>query len=54
MGEQGKIVQAPEDLTVPVRVPAAAYISPEYAKAERDKLWRKVWLQAGRLEDIPK
>ncbi|WP_334181534.1 aromatic ring-hydroxylating oxygenase subunit alpha [Novosphingobium sp.] len=53
MGEQGKIVQAPEDLTVPVRVPAEAYISPEYAKAERDKLWRKVWLQAGRLEDIP-
>ncbi|MCK9564307.1 MAG: aromatic ring-hydroxylating dioxygenase subunit alpha, partial [Bacteroidales bacterium] len=22
-------------------------------RAERDKLWRKVWLQAGRLEDIP-
>jgi nitrite reductase/ring-hydroxylating ferredoxin subunit len=29
------------------------YISEAYARAERDKLWRKVWLQAGRLEDIP-
>ncbi|WP_454796595.1 aromatic ring-hydroxylating oxygenase subunit alpha [Novosphingobium lindaniclasticum] len=53
MGEIGTIVQAAEDLTVPVRVPAEAYVSPEYAKAERDRLWRKVWLQAGRLEDIP-
>lgn len=32
---------------------AEAYISEEYARAERDKLWRKVWLQAGRVEDIP-
>ncbi|MBO9724373.1 MAG: Rieske 2Fe-2S domain-containing protein [Novosphingobium sp.] len=53
MGEQGRIVQAPEDLTVPVRIPTEAYISPDYARAERDRLWRKVWLQAGRLEDIP-
>ena len=30
-----------------------AYTSPEYALAERDRLWRKVWLQIGRLEDIP-
>jgi nitrite reductase/ring-hydroxylating ferredoxin subunit len=30
-----------------------AYISETYARAERDKLWRKVWLQAGRMEDIP-
>ena len=30
-----------------------AYISREYAAAERDKLWRKVWLQAGRVEDLP-
>ena len=30
-----------------------AYVSPEYARAEQDRLWRKVWLQAGRLEDIP-
>ncbi len=32
---------------------AEAYISEDYARAERDKLWRKCWLQAGRLEDIP-
>jgi phenylpropionate dioxygenase-like ring-hydroxylating dioxygenase large terminal subunit len=37
----------------PVICPVEAYISPEYARAERDKLWRKVWLQAGRVEDIP-
>ena len=53
MGEEGRIVQSAEDLTVPLRVPAEAYISPDYARAERDRLWRNVWLQAGRLEDIP-
>ncbi|QIG81546.1 aromatic ring-hydroxylating oxygenase subunit alpha [Stakelama tenebrarum] len=36
-----------------VVIPVEAYVSPEYARAERDKLWRKTWLQAGRLEDIP-
>jgi phenylpropionate dioxygenase-like ring-hydroxylating dioxygenase large terminal subunit len=30
-----------------------AYVSADYARAERDKLWRKVWLQAGRVEEIP-
>ncbi|MFT3929196.1 MAG: aromatic ring-hydroxylating dioxygenase subunit alpha [Spongiibacteraceae bacterium] len=29
-----------------------AYISEEYARAERDKLWRKVWLQVGRVEEL--
>jgi nitrite reductase/ring-hydroxylating ferredoxin subunit len=29
------------------------YISEDYARAERDKLWRKVWLQVGRVEEIP-
>jgi phenylpropionate dioxygenase-like ring-hydroxylating dioxygenase large terminal subunit len=41
-----------EDLSKPVTVPVEAYISEDYARAERDRLWRKVWLQAGRLEDI--
>ena len=36
-----------------VEVPAEAYISSDYARAEQDRLWRKVWLQAGRTEDIP-
>ena len=30
-----------------------AYLSEDYARAEQDKLWRKVWLQAGRVEDMP-
>ena len=42
-----------EDLVEPVIIPVEAYTSPDYVRAERDKLWRKVWLQAGRLEDLP-
>ena len=42
-----------EVLSEPVVVPVEAYISEDYAKAEKDKLWRKVWLQAGREEEIP-
>jgi phenylpropionate dioxygenase-like ring-hydroxylating dioxygenase large terminal subunit len=53
MGEIGKIVEAGQDQAGAVIVPVEAYISEDYARAERDKLWRKVWLQAGRLEDIP-
>jgi phenylpropionate dioxygenase-like ring-hydroxylating dioxygenase large terminal subunit len=41
------------NLEYAVEVPAEAYISAEYARAEQDRLWRKVWLQAGRIEDIP-
>ena len=37
----------------PVIVPAEAYISPEYAKAEDQKLWGKVWQVACRVEEIP-
>ncbi|WP_145205782.1 aromatic ring-hydroxylating oxygenase subunit alpha [Sphingobium sp. B2] len=29
------------------------YLSREYLKLERDRLWRRVWLQAARLEEIP-
>lgn len=42
-----------EELAEPLTVPVEAYISEDYARAERDKLWRKVWLQAGRVEEIP-
>jgi phenylpropionate dioxygenase-like ring-hydroxylating dioxygenase large terminal subunit len=42
-----------ENRLEPVLCPVEAYVSEEYARAERDKLWRKVWLQAGRVEDIP-
>jgi phenylpropionate dioxygenase-like ring-hydroxylating dioxygenase large terminal subunit len=37
----------------PVTISPEAYISEDYARAERDKLWHKVWLQAGRIEDVP-
>src|SRR5208337_3500681 len=42
-----------EELPEPQTHGVDAYISEEYARAERDKLWRKVWLQAGRVEEIP-
>ena len=53
MNEMSKVAEANETLTRPVTVPAEAYVSEDYARAERDRLWRKVWLQAGRIEDIP-
>src|ERR1700712_2715696 len=53
MGEMGKIVEVADDLIDASVVPPEAYVSPEYARAEQAKLWRKVWLQAGRIEDIP-
>jgi phenylpropionate dioxygenase-like ring-hydroxylating dioxygenase large terminal subunit len=37
----------------PVMIPTTAYLSEDYARAERDKLWRKVWQMACREEEIP-
>ena len=45
--------KAAEELSEPVTIGVEAYISEDYARAERDKLWRKVWLQVGRVEEIP-
>jgi phenylpropionate dioxygenase-like ring-hydroxylating dioxygenase large terminal subunit len=42
-----------EELSEPLTVGAEAYISEEYARAERGKLWTKVWQQVGRVEEIP-
>jgi phenylpropionate dioxygenase-like ring-hydroxylating dioxygenase large terminal subunit len=53
MNEMSNVVRSAEELESSVTIPAEAYISEDYAKAEQDLLWRKVWLQAGRLEDIP-
>jgi len=36
-----------------VRFGVEAYISEDYARAERDRLWRKIWQQVGRVEDVP-
>jgi phenylpropionate dioxygenase-like ring-hydroxylating dioxygenase large terminal subunit len=42
-----------EDLSEPLTYPVEAFTSPEYAKAEADRLWAKVWQMAGRVEEIP-
>lgn len=42
-----------EELSEPMMIGVDAYISPEYARAERDRLWRKVWQQVGRVEELP-
>ena len=42
-----------EDLAEPLHFGPEAYISEDYAKAEADKLWSKVWQHAGRIEEIP-
>lgn len=53
MNNDGKKIETAAELTDTVIYPVDAYISEEYARAERDRLWRKVWLQAGRIEEIP-
>jgi phenylpropionate dioxygenase-like ring-hydroxylating dioxygenase large terminal subunit len=53
MGDMSKIAETAPATPAAVRIPVEAYISDDYARAERDKLWRKVWLQAGRVEDLP-
>ena len=44
---------ASEDMTEAMTIGAEAYTSEEYVHLERDRLWRRVWLMAGRLEEIP-
>src|ERR1700758_5004226 len=46
-------METAEDLAEPVTIPVEDYISEDYVRAERDKLWRKVWQQVGRVEEIP-
>src|ERR687894_957882 len=42
-----------EALSLPMTIGVDAYISEEYARAERDQLWRRVWQQVGRVEELP-
>ncbi|MES2490168.1 MAG: aromatic ring-hydroxylating dioxygenase subunit alpha [Pseudomonadota bacterium] len=42
-----------EDLSEPLTYSTEAFLSRDYAKAEGDKLWAKVWQHAGRVEEIP-
>ena len=51
--ERQPLSEATEDLPPAQTHSVEPYISPEYARAERDKLWRKVWLQGGCVEEIP-
>ena len=46
-------VNAAEELSTATTIAVDAYISPEYARAERDLLWRKTWQQVGRVEELP-
>ena len=41
-----------DDLSEPLIYPAEAFISREYAEAEPERLWSKVWQQAGRVEEL--
>ncbi len=41
--------QIAEDLSEATTISVDAYISEDYARAERDRLWRKVWQQVGRV-----
>jgi phenylpropionate dioxygenase-like ring-hydroxylating dioxygenase large terminal subunit len=43
-----------EPLSAPMTIGVEAYISEEYARAEGDKLWAKVWQQVERVEEIPR
>jgi phenylpropionate dioxygenase-like ring-hydroxylating dioxygenase large terminal subunit len=49
----GAPIESADDLSAAVTIGAEAYTCPDYARAERDRLWRKVWLQVGRIEEIP-
>ena len=42
-----------KDLSEPLSFPVEAYVSRDYAEAEADKLWAKVWQHVGRVEEIP-
>ena len=42
-----------DDLNDPLTYPVDAFVSPEYARAEQELLWPKVWQMAGRIEDLP-
>ena len=53
MGDQSKFVDKSE-VILPAEIhPVEAYISRDYLELERERVWRKCWLQAGRVEDIP-
>lgn len=44
---------AREKLSAPMIYGVEPYISRDFIDLERDRMWRKVWLEAGRIEEIP-
>lgn len=52
MAGDDQIISA-EDLEKPLTYSAEAFLSPAYAKAEKERLWPNVWQMAGRVEEIP-
>ncbi|RZL70069.1 MAG: aromatic ring-hydroxylating dioxygenase subunit alpha, partial [Sphingomonas sp.] len=40
-----------EDLAEPLTYPVEAFLSREYAEAEKEKLWPNVWQMVERVED---
>jgi nitrite reductase/ring-hydroxylating ferredoxin subunit len=53
MADISNVVESADDLVDAVEIGPEAYISAEYLQREKERLWRKVWLQAGRVEDVP-
>ncbi|MET0239538.1 MAG: aromatic ring-hydroxylating dioxygenase subunit alpha [Sphingobium sp.] len=56
MNKQGRISAdniSVEEVGEPLTYGTEAFLSKEYAEAEKDLLWPKVWQVAGRIEDIP-
>ncbi|WCT73500.1 aromatic ring-hydroxylating dioxygenase subunit alpha [Sphingomonas naphthae] len=51
--EVGAPVASEEDLAKPLTYPTEAFLSKDYAEAEKKLLWPKVWQMACRLEEIP-
>lgn len=41
-------------ITDPTRVPAARYTDPAFARLEADRLWKRAWQMACRLDEIPR
>jgi phenylpropionate dioxygenase-like ring-hydroxylating dioxygenase large terminal subunit len=52
--ENAQKATAETPATTPLTIGVDAYLSPEYARAESNLLWSKVWQQVGRIEEIPK
>ena len=42
-----------QDLGEPLTYPVDAFISRDYAEAEKERLWPKIWQHAARVEEIP-